>query len=91
MRTPAHPTSTPYSLRHATSFTHLEADVQYRWAISKDNGSGPYTEPDYQFMPGYNWGYSDFDSRNMIKVFGVWSPVIFHGNPWPRNWLAAGP
>ncbi|MGA7856395.1 MAG: carboxypeptidase regulatory-like domain-containing protein [Terracidiphilus sp.] len=65
--------------RHQFSRTY-EADVQYRWAISKDNGSGPYTEPDYQFMPGYNWGYSDFDSRNMIKVFGVWSPVIFHGN-----------
>lgn len=66
-------------LRHQFAHT-FEADVQYRWAHSLDNGSGPYTESDYQFLPGYNWGSSDFDSRNMIKMFGVWSPVIFHGN-----------
>ena len=66
-------------VRH--QFGHgFEADVQYRWAHSMDNGSGPYTEPDYQFLPGFNWGSSDFDSRNMIKMFGVWSPVLFHGN-----------
>ena len=66
-------------LRH--QFSHqFEADVQYRWAKSLDNGSGPYSEPDYQFLPGHNWGSSDFDSRSMIKMFGVWSPVLFHGN-----------
>lgn len=66
-------------LRH--HFSHqFEADVQYRWAKSLDNGSGPYTMPDYQFLPGYNWGPSDFDSRNMIKMFGMWSPVLFRGN-----------
>jgi hypothetical protein len=66
-------------LRHQFAHT-FEADVQYRWAKSLDGGSGPYTEPDYQFLPGYNWGPSDFDSRQMIKMFGVWSPVIFHNN-----------
>jgi Carboxypeptidase regulatory-like domain len=66
-------------LRH--QFAHsFEADVQYRWGHSMDNGSGPYTEPDYQFLPGYNWGSSDFDSRNMVKMFGVWSPELFHGD-----------
>ncbi|HTW49153.1 MAG TPA: carboxypeptidase regulatory-like domain-containing protein [Acidobacteriaceae bacterium] len=75
-------------LRH--QFAHsFEADAQYRWAHSLDNGSGPYTEPDYQFLPGYNWGSSDFDSRNMIKLFGVWSPVFFHGNNWAEK-LAGG-
>ena len=66
-------------LRHQFAHT-FEADAQFRWAKSLDNGSGPYTEPDYQFLPGYNWGPSDFDSRNMFKVFGVWSPVIFHNH-----------
>jgi len=66
-------------LRHQFAHT-FEADVQYRWAHTEDNGSGPYTEPDYQFMGGHNWGSSDFDSRNMIKMFGVWSPTLFHGN-----------
>ena len=65
-------------IRH--QFSHsFEADLQYRWAKSVDDGSGPYTTPDYEFLPGYNHGPSDFDSRNMIKLFGMWSPVIFHG------------
>lgn len=66
-------------LRH--QFAHsFEADAQYRWSKSLDNGSGPYTTPDYEFMPGYNWGSSDFDVRNMIKLYANWSPVIFHGS-----------
>jgi Carboxypeptidase regulatory-like domain len=75
-------------VRHQFAHT-FEADVQYRWAKSLDGGSGPYSEPDYQFLPGYNWGPSDFDSRNMIKMFGVWSPVLFHGNSMAEK-LAGG-
>jgi hypothetical protein len=71
-------------LRHQFAHT-FEADVQYRWAKSLDSGSGPYTNPDYQFLSGYNWGPSDYDSRNMIKIFGMWSPVIFHGNTWAEK------
>ena len=74
--------------RHQFAHT-FEADAEYRWSHSFDNGSGPYTEPDYQFLPGYNWGSSDYDSRNMIKLFGVWSPVLFHGNLWAER-LAGG-
>lgn len=66
-------------MRHQFAHT-FEADVEYRWAKSTDNGSGPYTNPDYQFLPGYNHGPSDYDVRNMIKMFAVWSPTIFHGN-----------
>ncbi|HEX7728968.1 MAG TPA: carboxypeptidase regulatory-like domain-containing protein [Terracidiphilus sp.] len=66
-----------------------EINAQYRWAHSLDDGSGPYTTSDYQFLPGYNYGNSDFDSRNMIKIFGVWSPTIFHGNTWAEK-LAGG-
>jgi hypothetical protein len=62
-------------------FAHnYQLDVQYRWAKSIDNGSGPYTEPDYPFLPGYNKGSSAYDARNLIKVWGLWSPVLFHGN-----------
>ena len=66
-------------LRHQFAHT-FEADVQYQWAHSLDNGSGPYTQSDYQWLPGHNWGNSDYDVRNTIKMFGMWSPVIFHGN-----------
>ncbi|HUB52618.1 MAG TPA: carboxypeptidase regulatory-like domain-containing protein [Terracidiphilus sp.] len=57
----------------------VELDAQYHFAKSTDNGSNPYAEPDYQFQPGYNTGPSDFDSRQMFKVFGLWAPTIFHG------------
>ena len=70
-------------VRHQFAHT-FEADAQYRLAKSTDDGSGPYTTTDYQFLPGYNHGPSDFDSRQMFKVFGVWSPVIFHGE---QGWL----
>jgi hypothetical protein len=75
-------------VRHQFS-RNFEADAQYRWSKSLDNGSQPYDMPDYQFLPGYNHGPSDYDSRQMLKLFGIWSPVIFHGE---HNWMekAAG-
>jgi hypothetical protein len=75
-------------LRHQFSHT-FEADVQYRWSHSMDQGSQPYATPDYEFLPGYNWGPSDFDSRNMIKMFALWTPTIFHGNTLAEK-LAGG-
>jgi len=66
-------------LRHQFSHT-FEADVQYQWAHSLDAGSGPYTQPDYQWLPGQNWGNSDYDVRNTIKMFGMWTPRLFPGN-----------
>lgn len=57
----------------------FEADAQYRWAKSLDNGSQPYAEPDYAFLPGFNYGPSDFDAQQMFKVFGMYSPILFHG------------
>lgn len=70
-------------LHHQFAHT-FELDTQYRWSKSLDNGSGPFTTPDYSFLPGYNYGPSDFDVRNMFKVWGVWSPHIFTGN---YSWL----
>lgn len=71
-------------LRHQFAHT-FEADVRYRWAKSLDNGSGPYSEPDYQFLPGFNWGPSDYDVRNMVKMYALWSPTIFHGTTWAEK------
>jgi hypothetical protein len=72
----------------------VELDFQYRWSKSLDNGSNPYAEPDYQFLPGYNKGPSDFDSRNMFKVYGLWAPTIFkHNNMLEKvlgNWTFSG-
>jgi hypothetical protein len=62
----------------------FQVDAQYRWSKSLDDGSGPYTTPDYPFLSGYNWGPSDFQATNMIKLWVLWSPVIFRGQ---HNWL----
>jgi hypothetical protein len=67
-------------------FAHtFEADFQYAYSHSNDGGSGPYTEPDYQFQPGYNWGPSDYDAHHLVKAYGVWSPVIFRRNTWAEK------
>ncbi|MGO8759690.1 MAG: carboxypeptidase regulatory-like domain-containing protein [Terracidiphilus sp.] len=75
--------------RHQFSHT-FEADAQYRWGKSSDDGSNPYATPDYEFAPGYNRGASDYDSRQMLKLFATWSPVLFHGsNSWMEK-IAGG-
>jgi len=66
-------------------FAHtFEVDGSYRWAKSLDEGSQPYAVSDYDYLPGYNYGPSDFDVQNAVKVWGLWSPVIFHGD---KNWM----
>ncbi|MGA8937812.1 MAG: TonB-dependent receptor [Acidobacteriaceae bacterium] len=65
---------------------HFSADAQFMWAKSMDtDGSGPYSEdPYFPLSPGYSYGRSDFNIGKSLKVFGVWEPVIFHGN---SKWL----
>ena len=81
-------------MRH--QLTHgVELDVQYRWSKSIDDGSSPYAASDYQFLPGYSKGPSDFDSRNMLKIYGLWAPTIFHnanslGEKLLGNWTLSG-
>jgi len=70
-------------LRH--QFSHsFEVEAQYRWSKSMDDGSQPYYEDAYQYYPKEAWGRSDYNVANAFKVFGVWSPTIFHGS---RGWL----
>jgi hypothetical protein len=54
-----------------------------------DNGSGPYEEDPYPYNPSYAWGRSDFSVGKAFKLFGMWQPVLFHGN---KAWMekAAG-
>lgn len=63
---------------------HLSADAQFQWAKSMDtNGSGPYYEdPYFPEKQAYSWGPSDFNIGKMFKLYGLWQPVLFHGNNW---------
>lgn len=76
------------SLKHAY-YHGFMAEVQYTWAKSMDTGSQPYYEDPYPYNPHLAWGRSDFNVQNALKIYGLWQPVIFHGN---YGWLekAAG-
>jgi hypothetical protein len=70
-------------LKHQFS-RQFSADAQFSWAKSLDNGSGPYEEDPYPYNPSYAWGRSDFNVGKAFKLFGMWQPVLFHGN---KAWM----
>lgn len=63
---------------------HFSADAQFQWAKSMDtDGSGPYYEdPYFPLNPAYSYGPSEFNVGKSFKLFGLWQPVILHGNSW---------
>jgi len=60
------------------------ADAQFTWSKSLDTSSAPYSEQDYAYSPGLNYGPSDYNVGKAFKLFGMWQPVIFHGS---RGWM----
>ena len=76
-------------LKH--NFSHqFMADAQFTWARSLDTSSAPYSEQDYPFDPGLNYGPSDYNVGKAFKLFGMWQPVLFHGdNRWMER-IAGG-
>jgi hypothetical protein len=60
------------------------ADAQFTWAKSMDTSSGPYFEQPYPYDPSLNYGRSDYNVGKAFKLFGVWQPVLFHGD---RSWV----
>jgi hypothetical protein len=76
-------------LKHQFSHT-FSAEGQFTWAHSLDTNSGPYSRDPYLYNPAYSFGGSDFDVRRTYKVFGVWEPVLFHGNHGWAEKVAGG-
>ena len=71
-------------LKHPLSH-HFSADAQFMWAKSMDDASQPYEEdPYYPDNPYYARGRSDYNVGKSFKAFGLWQPVIFHGE---QGWL----
>jgi hypothetical protein len=62
---------------------------QWTWAHSLDTNSGPYFRSPYIYNTQFAYGRSDFDIRNTFKLFGIWQPLIFHGNDWKEK-IAGG-
>ena len=70
-------------LKH--NFSHsFQLDTQYRLSHTLDSGSNAYAGGFYQWDLATGFGTSDYDVRHAFKVFGVWSPTIFHGS---RSWM----
>ncbi len=67
------------TLNHSFS-QHFQAEGQYTFAKAMDDNSGPYEEDPYPYDVHAAYGRSDYDVRHAFKLFGLWSPVIFHGN-----------
>ena len=67
------------TLKHNFS-NHFNAEAQYTWAKSMDENSGPYSEDPYPYNSHAAYGRSDYKVGNAFKLFGLWQPVIFHGN-----------
>jgi len=66
-------------------FSHsFELDMQYRFSKSMDNESGPYSISNYQWDSRADWGPSDYDVTHAFKLWGIYSPTLFHGS---SNWL----
>ena len=65
--------------KHNFSHSFL-IDTQYTWAKSMDNGSQSYYEDPYPYNPHLAYGRSDYNVGNAFKIYGLWQPVLFHGN-----------
>ncbi len=62
----------------------FEMDTEYRYAKSMDNGSQPYNVSNFQWTSGGDFGPSDYDVTHAFKMYGIYSPTLFHGE---RGWL----
>jgi len=72
----------------------FSVEGQYTWAHSFDTNSGPYFRSPYIYNTQYAYGQSDYDLRDTFKLFGIWQPVVFHGNDWKEKvaggWTISG-
>jgi hypothetical protein len=70
------------TLKH--TFSHgFNLEGQYTWAKAMDENSGPYEEDPYPYDSHAAYGRSDYNVGSAFKIFGLWQPVIFHGE---HNW-----
>ena len=60
----------------------FQLDFQYRWSHTIDDGSNDYYTGEYPFGLQYLKGDADFDVRHNFKLYGLWTPTLFHSNSW---------
>ena len=58
----------------------FQIDAQYTFARAEDNQSSDFEEGTYPFSQRSEWGLADYDVKHNFKLYGVWTPKIFHGD-----------
>jgi hypothetical protein len=77
------------TLKH--NFAHqFNLEAQYTWAKTMDDTSGPYSEDFYPWDSQAAYERSDYNVGNAFKIFGMWQPVIFHGQHGAAEKVAGG-
>ena len=71
-------------IEHQFAHTFM-LDGQYRYSKCMDDGSNSFTVQNYPWNPSTAWGPCDFDSTQAFKLYGVWTPQLFHGNGWKEK------
>ena len=66
----------------------FQIDAQYTFAKAEDNYSGDFhgdfDQGAYPFSRQAEFAPSDYDVKHNFKLYGVWTPRIFHGD---NSWL----
>lgn len=70
-------------LKHSFSQS-FSLDTQYRLSHGIDSVSNAYSSGYYPWNLATGFATSDYDVRHAFKMFGVWSPTIFHGS---QSWV----
>ncbi len=79
----------------------FQLEAQYRWSKGLDTGSNNYSPAQhngacscdggsYQFTMDKDYGPSDFNVAHAFKLFGIWSPTLFHGSKSYLEKIAGG-
>ncbi len=64
---------------------NFQLDFQYRWAHAIDDGSNDYFIGNYPYGLQYLKGSSDYDVRNLFKLYGTYSPTFFQNGHWMQK------
>ncbi len=68
-----------------TTLTHrfsqqFQAEAQYTWSKSMDEGSQPFYEDPYPYDNRLAYGRSDYNVTDAFKFFGMYQPIFFRGS-----------
>jgi hypothetical protein len=64
---------------------NFQAEAQYTWSKTMDEGSSPYNEDPYPYDTHAAYGRADYNVTSAIKLFGMWTPNFFPTHSWAEK------